>query len=129
LHLVVEDGVRVAGACCLPHGDLLWFPLLGVKKGDAQLLRRGAGVAALALPLEWARRESYRRIDLGRTGPFVYDGLQQYKRTWGFVPVPDPLSLVMAVWIGSEAARQAFVREPVLIEDRNGLRTYGGEPL
>lgn len=127
LHLVVENGVRVAGACTIPHGDLLWFPLLGVREGDPQLLQRGASVAALALPLEWARNQNYRRVDLGRTGPFVNDGLQQYKRNWGFLPVPDPLTHVTAVWLGSNAARQAFRREPVLVEDGVGLRTYAGE--
>ncbi len=127
LHLVVDNGVRVAGACTIPHGDMLWFPLLGVRKGDPQLLQRGASVAALALPLEWARNQNYRRVDLGRTGPFVNDGLQQYKRNWGFLPVPDPLTHVTAVWLGSDAARQAFRREPVLVEGGAGLRTYAGE--
>ena len=127
LHLVVENGVRVAGACTISNGDLLWLPLLGVLEGDPHLLQRGASVAALALPLEWARRQNYRRFDLGRTGSFVNDGLQQYKRSWGFVPVPDPLTHVSAVWLGSDAARQAFRREPMLVEDGVGLRTYAGE--
>lgn len=129
LHLVVENGVRVAGLCTVPHGDTLWFPLLGVRQGDPQLLKRGASVAALALPLEWARTHNFTRVDLGRTGPFVNDGLQQYKRNWGFVPVPDPLTHVAAVWVGSDAARQAFRREPVLVEDGVGLRIYASEPL
>jgi hypothetical protein len=129
LHLVVENGVRVAGACTVAHGDTLWFPLLGVRGGDPQLLQRGASVAALALPVEWARTQGYRRLDLGRTGPFVNDGLQQYKRKWGLVPVPDPLSRLMAVWLGSDAARQAFRLEPVLVEDESGLRAYHGEDV
>ena len=127
LHLVMENGVRVAGACTVRHGDMLWFPLLGVRHGDPKLLQRGASVAALALPLEWARKQNYRRVDLGRTGPFVNDGLQHYKRNWGFLPVPDPLTHVVAVWLGSGAARQAFQREPVLVEDGDGLRTFAGE--
>lgn len=128
LHLVLEKGVRVAGACTIPNGDMLWITLLGVRHGDPQLLQRGASVATLALPLEWARQQNYRRVDLGRTGPFLNDGLQQYKRNWGFAPVPDPLTHVTAVWLGSDAARQAFRREPVLVEDGVGVRAYAGEP-
>jgi Acetyltransferase (GNAT) domain len=129
LHLVVENGVRVAGACSIPHGDKVWFPLIAVRKGDPKLLQRGASVAALALPLEWARQQNYRRFDLGRTGPFVNDGLQQYKRKWGFLPVQDPLTHFTALWLGSDAARQLFRHQPVLIEDGVGLRTYAGDPL
>ncbi|MEO8090879.1 MAG: GNAT family N-acetyltransferase [Gemmatimonadales bacterium] len=127
LHFVLEDGVRVAGACTIPRGDMVWFPLLGVLEGDPELLQRGASVAALALPLDWARQQNYRRFDLGRTGPFVNDGLQEYKRKWGFLPVPDPLTHFTAVWLGSDTARRVFRHQPVLVEDGVGLRTYAGE--
>jgi hypothetical protein len=127
LHFVVEGGVRVAGICSIAHGDTVWFPLMGVRAGSPELLQRGASVAALALPIEWARANNFRRIDLGRTGSFVNDGLQQYKRKWGFSPVPDPLSLVVAVRAASPAARQVFAREPVLAETDQGLETYAGE--
>jgi GNAT acetyltransferase-like protein len=127
LHFVMENGVRIAGTCAVPHGDTVWFPLLGVRYGDHQLLQRGASVAALALPLEWARKLGYRRVDLGRTGPFVNDGLQHYKRNWGFVPAPDPLTHTVAVRVGSAAARHAFQREPVLVEVGAGLKVFAGE--
>ena len=129
LHFIVENGVRIAGGCTIAYGDTLWFTLMGVRYGDPSLLKQGAGVATLALPIEWARQNHYRRLDLGRTGSFINDGLQQYKRNWGFVPVPDPLSLVTAVWIGSPQARQAFARHPVLIEAGDGLEVYSGESL
>jgi hypothetical protein len=128
LHFVVENGTRVAGICTISHGDTLWFPLMGIREGDPGLLQRGASVAAVALPIEWARQNNFRRIDLGRTGSFVNDGLQQYKRKWGLAPVCDPLSLVTAVWIGSPAARQAFEREPVLVETGSGLDVFAGKP-
>jgi len=43
--------------------------------------------------------------------------------------VPDPLTHVTAVWLGSDAARQVFRREPVLVEDGVGLLAYAGESL
>ena len=127
LHFIVENGVRVAGICTIPCGDTLWFPLMGVRHGDPGLLQRGASFASIALPLEWARQNGYRRVDLGRTGSFVNDGLQQYKRRWGLVPVPDHLSLVTAVRVGSAVARRAFSRAPVLTETEAGLQVYAGE--
>jgi hypothetical protein len=100
---------------------------MGIRHGDPLLLRQGAGNAALALTFDWARGSGHRRIDAGRTGPFINDGLQQSKRKWGLAPAPDPLAHVAAVWVGSEAARQAFCRQPVLVEEGIGLRVYAGE--
>jgi hypothetical protein len=57
----------------------------------------------------------------------VHDGLQQFKRGWGLSPFPDPLSLVAAVWVGSDVVRQAFAQQPVLAESGAGLRVYTGE--
>jgi GNAT acetyltransferase-like protein len=127
LHMITRDGERVAGICVVPKGDTLWLAISGVKQGDPALLRQGAGFAILALTIEWARAQGYRRVDAGRTGPFVRDGLQQFKRKWGLSPVPDPLSHVAAVWVGSPSVRQAFSREPVLVETGTDLGIYAGE--
>ena len=126
LHLVLREGVRVAGICSVRHGDTLWLPLAGISQGDPVLLRQGAGVAAISLTLEWGRAQGCQVVDLGRTSPFLRDGIQQYKRKWGFEPVPDPLSHLVAVWIGSDGARQAFARQPLLVETGEGLEVYAG---
>jgi hypothetical protein len=126
LHFVVRDGVRVGGVCLLRSGDTVWLPLSGVRHGDPALLRAGVSVAAYALAFEWAKRHGCERVDMGRTSPFLHDGVQQYKRKWGLDPVPDPLAHLMAVWVGSDAARLAFAREPVLIEREAGLWLYAG---
>jgi len=126
LHFVVRDGIRVGGICSLRCGDTLWFPLSGVRDGDPALLRAGVSVAAWTLAFEWARTEGCVRVDMGRTSPFLHDGVQQYKRKWGLDPRPDPLAHLAAVWVGSGAARLAFAREPVLIEREAGLWLYAG---
>jgi GNAT acetyltransferase-like protein len=126
LHLIWQHGERVAGACSLRRGDTLWLPLSGIRHGDQELLRQGAGTAVLALPLEWARTQGYHRVDAGRTGPFINHGLHHFKRKWGLSPVPDPLAHVAAVWIAAPAARQAFAQEPVLVEQGKQLRVYAG---
>lgn len=128
LHLISQSGRRVAGVCSIGHGAALWLPVSGVRHGDRLLLQQGALVAALALTFEWARSQGYRRLDLGRTGPFVNDGIQNHKRKWGLLPVPDPLAHVAAVLVRSASARKAFSREPVLVEGGPGLRVYAGEP-
>ncbi len=129
LHFVVRRGERVGGFCSLRRGDTLWFPLSGVRDGDPGLLRAGVAVAAYALGFEWARAQECTRVDLGRTSPFLKDGVQQYKRKWGLAAVPDPLAHLTAVRVGSDAACLAFAREPVLTEGARGLRLYAGSGL
>jgi hypothetical protein len=63
---------------------------------------------------------------MGRTSPFLNDGVQQYKRKWGLTAVSDPLAHLTAVWVGSDAARLAFAREPVLAEGEDRLWLYAG---
>jgi hypothetical protein len=129
LHFVIRDGARVGGVCTLLNGDTVWLPLMGVRCGDPALLRAGVSVAAYALAFEWARSQGCARVDMGRTSPFLHDGVQQYKRKWGLDPCPDPLAHLTAVWLGSEAARLAFAREPVLIERAAGLWLYAGRDV
>ena len=127
LHFITRQGERLSGICTVPRGDTLWAAVSGVRDGDPSLMRQKAGFAVFALTIEWARAQGYRLFDAGRTGPFVHDGLQQFKRGWGLRPFPDPLSLVAAVWVGSDAVRQAFAQQPVLAESGAGLRVYAGE--
>lgn len=127
LHFITLFGEPVAGICTVARGKTLWLALSGIREGDPALLRRGAGFAILALTIEWARARGFTHIDAGRTGPFVKDGLQQFKRRWGLQPVSDPLSHVAAAWINSSIIRQAFAREPVLVDDGQHLRAYAGE--
>jgi hypothetical protein len=126
LHLVSVDGVRVAGTCSLREGDTIWLVLKAVRGGDSSLSRMGAATASVALTLEWARSRGCRRVDLGRSGPFLKDELQESKRKWGLAPAPDPLAHVAAVWVASPSARRAFAKEPILVEHDSGLRGYTG---
>jgi len=127
LRFITRDGERLGGMCMVSRGDTLWGAVSGVRQGDASLMRQHAGFAVFALTVEWARAQGYRFFDAGRTGPFIQDGLQQFKRGWGLTPFPDPLSHVAAIWVGSDVVRQAFAREPVLTENGTDLRVYAGE--
>jgi hypothetical protein len=126
LHFIVQNGVRVGGFCSLRCEDLLWLPLAGVRDGDRALVRAGVSAATYALAFDWAREQGCTRVDVGRTSPFLTDGIQQYKRKWGLSAVPDPLAHLAAVWVGSDAARLAFARQPALAEGDRELWLYAG---
>lgn len=127
LHFATRNGERVAGTCSVERRETLWIPLSGIRGGDPALLHQGANAALLALTLDWARARGLRRVDLGRTPPFVEQGLARYKRKWGLLPTPDPLAHFAAIAVRSTLAAKAFARNPVLIEQGGGLITYSGE--
>jgi hypothetical protein len=127
LLLVRLGGEPVAGVCAIRAADTVWFPLSGVLDGDLELFHRGASLAILALGTEWARAQGCRRVDAGRTDPFLHDGVLQMKRKWGFAPASDPLARVVAVRAASPVARAAFRREPVLVEAAGGLAEFHGD--
>jgi hypothetical protein len=129
LHFVRHGEARVGGFCSLHSGGTAWLPLCGVRDGDPALLRAGVSTAVYALGFEWARGQGCTRVDMGRTSPFLHDGVQQYKRKWGLTAVADPLAHLTAVWIGSDAARLAFAQQPVLAEGERGLWIYAGGGL
>jgi Acetyltransferase (GNAT) domain len=127
LHLVMRAGEAVAGICSVRRGDSLWLPLSGVRDGNPELLQQGAGFATLALTIAWAKSQGLRHLDTGRSMPFVNDGVQRLKRSLGLLPAVDPLAHVVAMWVGSDSARRALAREPVLVEHRSGIQTFSGE--
>lgn len=127
LHFVRLDGVRVAGCCTVPTADGAWLPVSGVRHGDPELLAKGAGSAALAATLRWARAQGYRRLDLGRTTPFLNDGVARVKRKWGFRPVPEPLAHLIALRAqpGCAPALELLRRHSVHVETATGLDLLG----
>lgn len=128
LHFLSRDGQRVAGSCTVRNGDTAWIPLTGVAHGSTELLHQGVFVALIFKTWEWARTQGCRRIDAGRTAPFMHDGVPRNKHKWGLRPVPDPLSHLVALRVGpSPELRQAFTAQPVAVETANGLEVYGGE--
>jgi hypothetical protein len=126
LLFVRRGNERVAGFTAIPKGEMLWSPRLGVR--DASLLKEGVVAAGYALLFQWARENGFQRIDLGRTSPFIRDGVYRYKRKWGLAPVADPAVRFTAAAIDPACGtlRQAFARQPVLIDSGAGLRVFSG---
>jgi hypothetical protein len=120
---------RVAGSCVVPIGKMAWSPFAAVRAGDRALVREGALAATYSLSFEWLRERGFEKVDWGRSSPFLQDGVHRYKRKWGLAPVRDPLARLTAVWFdpSCQSLREAFAREPLLVDAGNGLRAYAGE--
>ncbi len=129
LHFVLLDGARVAGCCAVPAARGVWIPLTGVRDGDPRLLAAGAGTAATLATLRWAAQAGYERVDLGRTTPFLDDGVAFVKQKLGFEPVPEPLAHLVAIRMrrGARAAARLLREHPVRIETAAGLAILGGD--
>ncbi|HEX5387851.1 MAG TPA: GNAT family N-acetyltransferase [Gemmatimonadales bacterium] len=129
IHFARRDGRRIAGMCVVPCADGIWCPVGGLAGGDVRLLREGAESALQALSFAWARAQGHTRIDLGRTVPFLNDGVARSKRTWGFAPALDPLVPLVAIRMRAGRAKleQLFAHSRLLHETDQGLAPLGGE--
>jgi GNAT acetyltransferase-like protein len=123
---VTQNGRRVAATGMIKQGDRLWIALMGIRQGDAELVRQGAGAALYMFEIEHARAAGIRQIDIGRTSPFLRDGISRYKEKFGYSPVRDPLSPMIAVRIDPrhEGLNAALAENPVLVDDGTELAPY-----
>jgi hypothetical protein len=122
LHFVQRDGERVAGFVTLAHGGVLWCPVLGVRDDRPGLQRDGVMTAVYDGIARLWHASGCGTLDLGRTSPFLSDGVARVKRKWGFSPVRDRLAQLVAVRADPACAplAQALAREPVLVLDEHG---------
>jgi hypothetical protein len=123
---VTQDGRRVAATGMIKQGDRLWIALMGIKQGDAELLRQGAAAALYIFEIEYARSLGIRQIDMGRTSPFLRDGIGRYKRKFGYTPQRDPLSPLVAIRIDPrhEGLRAALTENPLLVDNGTDLAPF-----
>jgi hypothetical protein len=109
LYLKQEDRV-LAGIAALPVERELWLPVLGIAEGDVDLLNTGVIAALISLATVWGRRSGIRLLDFGRTPALVSDGRATYKRKWGLVPAPEPLSPLLALRVAPGATQDLLER-------------------
>jgi len=122
LLIVRLDGRRVGGVAVVPAGERVWMQLMGVSGGDPELIAQGTSAAIWVLTIEWARRSGYVEMDVGRTGPSLSEGLARYKWKFGFRPVADPLSPLVAIRSGGggDGLVAALRRSRLVIEPGGG---------
>jgi hypothetical protein len=123
LHFICRDGERVAGFVLLTRGDRVWSPVLGVVQDRPELHRDGIATAIYDGIVRRARLTGRAVLDVGRTAPFLTDGVQRVKRKWGFRPSRDRLAQLVAVRPapGCGALAEALAREPLLAQDGQGM--------
>lgn len=105
---VVRDGVRLAGALLVPRGDTLLLPRLGVLDGRTELVQEGVLAALYLYQIEWARARGFRTLDAGLASALTSDGINRWKRKWGFVPKAAPLADPIAFRALTEAGGRAL---------------------
>ena len=125
LHFIRRGGERVAGFVLVTRGDRVWSPVLGVVQDRPELHRDGIATAIYDGIVREARLTGCAVLDVGRTAPFLADGVQRVKRKWGFAPSRDRLAQLVAVRPapGCAALAEVLAREPLLAQDERGALT------
>lgn len=94
----------------IQRGDVLWIAHLGTRDGDVAI-RGSGGVAALyAFAIRLAHQRGARLVDMGRSRPWLTDGVTRYKWKWGLRPMVDLVETleyaVRIVRVGGAAAQR-----------------------
>lgn len=74
----------------VPRSDALWTAHLGTRDAEPSIMRRGGVAALYAFAIEVAADRGADLLDMGRSRPWLADGVTRYKWKWGFRPFVDP---------------------------------------
>jgi hypothetical protein len=86
---VFEGDRLVSGIVCNCSRDTVRVLAGGVAPDYEYNLRRGAYSACEYFLLQWAQENAIKAIDYLRSRPNLNDGVYEYKRKWGALPVKD----------------------------------------
>ena len=84
-----QNGVAFSASIIFPQGDVMRFPYSGTASASEELARKGAKTVLYYNALRVAREWGCSAIDLGHTGPFLSDGVLQFKLKWGSQVLDD----------------------------------------
>jgi len=123
LHLIKQDGRRVAGGLAYLQGNQVRFRLMGMLNADEQLMHEGALAACYYAVVRWANQHGYPAVVFGECVPRLGNGVFQYKRKWGGV-VTCSGKAYKQIWIGlrrDTPAIQKFLEDnPLILSDEQG---------
>ena len=96
----------------VPRNDLLWIAHVGTLDADPAVLHRGGIAALYGFAIRVAQTRAVRFLDMGRSRPWLTDGVTRYKWKWGFRPFVDlgePLEWAISVRHPDGAATRRFL--------------------
>jgi hypothetical protein len=84
-----QNGVSFSASVVFPQGEVMRFPYSGTLSGSEELARKGGKTVLYYNALRLAHEWGCSAIDLGHTGPFLSDGVLQFKLKWGSQVLDD----------------------------------------
>lgn len=118
------DGEWVAGDLLVSGPGRAALMEVGVRNGEASLVRRGALQAAYWMSLEYLRGEGHQWVSLMHMPPFLRSGVAQYKLKFGpHLRVANPDDGFLLLFDDrDEAAVETLLRQPMIALRRGRLR-------
>jgi hypothetical protein len=127
LFRVKRDGVWVSGGVCHLQQDVLILDMVGVRNGDAQLIREGAMAARYFAAIQWANQHGCKAVNFLGTDPFLKTGLFQHKRKWG-TTISVPSHLFRQIWLTVRRVTPAvsqFLKDTPLVTVDDAGKLHG----
>lgn len=120
---IMQHGEWVAGeviAESFQGRPALWE--LGVKDGDANLVRQGALAAAYWLSIEFLIQEGAQSVSFARMRPYINEGVFRYKSKFKpTLKISSSRRVLIVPNLSSQVARDILVEEPLITEEGGKL--------
>lgn len=122
LALIKQEGKPIAGIFRLFKNSEAGVVLIGLLDGDPDILKRGVTALIYADSIEHIGRRGYRKMRLGDSRAFIFDGALQYKRKWGaHVTGAKPGGYWIRLRESTAGARAFLINNPFIFEERGRL--------
>jgi hypothetical protein len=126
-----NGGEYVAGNILLLRNKTVWAKWAGIKDGNPEYLRRGAGAASDYFIIKWAIENKFKTIDFGLSRAFFSDGVFHYKKKWRAALSPYSLNSMffgLKVCNESEGVRNFLEKNPFVFYRDGRLESFAVVP-
>ena len=121
--LLIKKGPEYIAGILLVYskkGARLWS--LGIKDGSREYINDGAVGALFYFSYLYLRQKGYEKINLGKSRPFLHDGVLRYKAKWDQKIIrADAQGLFVKPLLSSPGVKEFFINNPFIFQEKDCL--------
>lgn len=123
--LLIKDEQEIIAGALIDYEVMNGIPRMvqvGILRGDFNYVKKGALTAIYYYIIEYLRERNHKKLSVGYTRPFIYDGLTKHKLYWGANIVCETSNAFLLCILSQKKCLKNFLlNNPFIYRDRKGL--------